>query len=320
MNRRIALLAGTAALCVPAIARAQSVGARPVRMIVPWPPGGATDPVGRLVASRMPETLGQPVVVENISGAGGTIGSERVARAAPDGLTIGLGTNASHAIAPHLHTNLGFDTVTSFSHVSMLCELVSILVVHPDNPARNLSELVEQARRGAHVTFGSAGNGSSNQLAGTIVANRTGVQMLHVPYRGSGPAMADVIAGRITFMFEVAGSLMPHIEAGRLRALATTGATRHRLLPDTPTVAETLPGFELPGWFALFAPAGLAPETLTRLNASVRRVIDDADVAQRIRQMGMDPLSSTPDELRDRVLRDRTFYGPVVQAAGVQAD
>lgn len=319
-SRRTALLLGLSALCAPAVVRAQPGGSRPVRMIIPWPPGGATDPVGRLVASRMPDALGQAVVVENISGAGGTVGSERVARAAADGLTIGLGTNASHAIAPHLHTNLGFDTVAGLSHVSLLCELVSVLVVHPSNPARTLSELVDQARRGEHVTFGSAGNGSSNQLAGTIVANRTGVQMQHVPYRGSGPAMTDVMAGRITFMFEVAGSLMPHIEAGRLRPLATTGATRHRLLPDTPTVAETLPGFELPGWFAVFAPAGLQPETLARLNGAVRRAVEEPEVSARIRQMGMDPLASTSEELRERVLRDRAFYGPIVRAAGVQAD
>lgn len=319
MNRRNVLLTMAASVAAPAIARAQPLG-RPVRLIVPYPPGGATDPVARLVASRLPDFLGQAVMVENISGAGGTIGSERVARAAPDGLTIGLGTNASHSIAPNLHTNLGYDTVTGLSHVSLLCELVSVVIVHPDDPAKNLAELVERARRGDHITFGSAGNGSSNQLAGVVIANRTGVEMQHVPYRGSGPAIADVMAGRITVMFEVIGSLLPHIEAGRLRALATTGRTRHRLLPDVPTVAELLPGFELPGWFALFGPPSIPSDTLARLNAAVRRVIEDPEVAGRIRQMGMDPMASTPEELRDRVLRDREFYKPIVQAAGVQQD
>jgi len=319
MDRRRFLLLTSVALGCPMIARAQTTG-RPIRLIVPYPPGGATDPIARLVAQRMTETLGQPVVVENISGAGGTIGSERVARAAPDGLTIGLGTNASHSIAPNVHTDLSFDTVTGLSHISLLCELASVLVVNASDRAGSLADLIERARRGDHITFGSAGNGSSNQLAGTLLSNRTGVQMQHVPYRGSGPAIADVVAGRITFMFEVTASVLPHIQAGRLRALATTGEARHRLLPDTPTVAETLPGFVLPGWFALFGPAGIPADTLARLNEAVRSAVDDPDMAARIRQMGLDPRSSTPDELKARVLRDREFYAPIVRSSGVQRD
>ena len=314
-GRRSALLLG-AMLAAPATLRAQS---RPVRLIVPYPPGGATDPVARLIAAGLPARLGQTVVVDNIGGAGGTIGSERVARAAPDGTTIGLGTNASHSIAPNL-LNLSFDTVTGLTPISLLCELVSVLVVNPDDPARSVSDLVERARHGEPITFGSAGNGSSNQLGGTLLALRTGVQMQHIPYRGSGPAIADVMARRITFMFEVASSVLPHIEAGRLRALATTGAARHRLLPDTPTMAETLPDFVLPGWFALFGPPGLPPEIHGKLTAAVRNSVDDPETAGRLRQMGLDPLSSTPEDLQARVLRDRTFYAPIVRASGVRQD
>lgn len=320
MIRRRILLA--AALLAPGTPRAQTGPDRPIRLIVPFAPGGATDILSRLLAERLTEGLGQAVVVDNRPGAGGNLGAEAAARAAPDGQTIVMGVVGTHAINPSLFPSIAFDPIRDFTPVSLVATAMNVLVIHPDLPVRSVQELAALARaRPGQLNFGSPGNGSTVQLAGELFKTMTGTDMVHTPYRGAAAAMTDLLAGRIQVMFDNLPSAVPHVRAGRLRALAVTGAQRSAALPELPTIAEAgLPGYEATTWFAIFGPAGLAAPVVARLNRAVHAALDGSVIRARLSELGAEPAPGTPEQLTALIRRDMERWAEVIRLSGARVD
>ena len=307
-------------------AHAQPYPSKPLRWIVPFPPGGSTDGFSRPLAAKLAELLGQPVVVENVGGAGASIGSDRIAKSAPDGYTIGLATTGSHAINPHIYgAKLPHDTVKDFTHITLAVSYVNVLVVNPNVPVRSVAELIAYAKANpGKVTFGSAGNGSSNHLSGEVLKVLTKAPMEHVPYKGSGPAMTDVMAGNITGMFDVLITSIPQINAGRVRALAVTSAKRSPYVPEVPTMDESgVPGYNDAGsdlWFGIVGPAGIPKPIVRKLNEKLIEALRAPDMRQRIRVQAFDLWTSTPEEFTAVLKSDRDKWGKIVRAAGARID
>jgi tripartite-type tricarboxylate transporter receptor subunit TctC len=305
---------------------AQGFPAKPIRWIVPFPPGGSTDGFSRPLAAKLSELLGQPVVVENVGGAGASIGSDRIAKSAPDGYTIGLATTGSHAINPHIYgAKLLHDTVKDFTHITLAVSYVNVLVVNPNVPAKSVGELIAYAKANpGKVSFGSAGNGSSNHLSGEVLKVLSKAPMEHIPYKGSGPAMTDVMAGNITFMFDVLITSIPQMNAGRVRALAVTSAKRSPYVPDVPTMDESgVPGYNEAGsdlWFGIVGPAGIPRPIVQKLNEKLIEALRSPDMRQRIRIQAFDLWTSTPEEFTSVVRADRAKWGKIVRAAGASVD
>jgi len=313
-------------LALPLAAAAQSYPAKPLKWIVPFPPGGSTDGFSRPLAAKLSELLGQPVVVENVGGAGASIGSDRIAKSAPDGYTIGLATTGSHAINPHIYSKkLPHDTLMDFTHITLAVSYVNVLVVHPGVPAKNVGELIAYAKANpGKVTFGSAGNGSSNHLSGEVLKVITKAPMVHVPYKGSGPAMTDVMAGNITGMFDVLITSIPQMQAGRVRALAVTSAKRSPYVPEVPTMDESgVSGYSEAGsdlWFGIVGPAGIPKPIVQKLNAKLIEALRSPDMRQRIRIQAFDVWTSTPEEFSAVLKADHAKWGKIVSAAGAKVD
>ena len=309
-----------------ALCAAQGFPSKPLRWIVPFPPGGSTDGFSRPLAAKLSELLGQPVVVENIGGAGASIGSDRIAKAAPDGYTIGLATTGSHAINPHIYgAKLPHDTIRDFTHIALAVSYVNVLVVNPNVPARTVAELIAYAKANpGKVSFGSAGNGSSNHLSGEVLKVLTKAPMEHIPYKGSGPAMTDVMAGNITFMFDVLITSIPQMNAGRVRALAVTSAKRSPYVPDVPTMDESgVPGYNEAGsdlWFGIVGPAGIPKPIVAKLNEKLIEALRAPDMRQRIRIQAFDLWTSTPEEFTAVLKSDHAKWGKIVRAAGARID
>ena len=304
----------------PARSQAPSQGwpNRQVRIVVPFAAGGATDILARALANRFQAEWPQPVVVENRTGAGGTIGTEAVARSAPDGHVLLLGTSATQAITPHLYPSLSYDTIRDFAPVSMVATVPMVLVVHPSVPARDVAGLVAHAKaRPGQVTFASSGQGAITHLASELFAAKAGIQLTHVPYRGSAPAIADLLAGRVLMMIDHAPTVLPHIRAGGLVALGTAGPERTPMLPEAPTLAAAVPGMEVTSWFGLLAPAGTPAPVLAALNEATRRALTDAEVVARLREQGADAGAGTPAAFATFIDEDRARWGGVVRGAGV---
>ena len=307
-------------------AGAQTYPSKPLRWIVPFPPGGSTDGFSRPLAAKLSELLGQPVVVENIGGAGASIGSDRIAKAAPDGYTIGLATTGSHAINPHIYgAKLPHDTIRDFTHIALAVSYVNVLVVNPGVPAKSVAELIAYAKANpGKVSFGSAGNGSSNHLSGEVLKVLTKAPMEHIPYKGSGPAMTDVMAGNITFMFDVLITSIPQMNAGRVRALAVTSAKRSPYMPEVPTMDESgVPGYNEAGselWFGIVGPAGIPKPIVARLNEKLIEALRAPDMRQRIRIQAFDLWTSTPAEFTAVLKADHAKWGRIVRAAGARID
>jgi len=326
-TRRALLLAGAAsALGARAGAQAPPFPARPLKWIVPFPPGGPTDAFSRPVAAKLAEVLGQPVVCENVPGAGASIGMERVARSAPDGTTIGLATTGTHAINPHLYgARLPHDTSRDFTPLTLCARYVNILIVNPKVPVSSAAELVEYAKANpGTVTFGSAGNGSSNHLSGEALKLVSGAPMQHIPYRGSALALADVMAGNITFMFDALVTGMPPVQAGRVRALAVTSERRSPYASQVPTMAEAgIRGFSEVStdmWFGMVGPAGLPKPVLAKLNETLIRALRSTEVRERVAAQGFELWTSTPDEFAAVIRADRDRWGRIVKASGAKID
>ena len=326
---RIARLAAIASLAMMSFATpalAQDFPNKPLRWIVPFPPGGPTDSFSRPVAQKLSEILGQPVVVENVPGAGASIGMDRVAKSAPDGYTIGLATTGTHSINPHLYgKRLPHDTSRDFTPLTLAVRYVNVLVVNPKLPINTVGELVAYAKANpGKVTFGSAGNGSSNHLSGEALKMVSGAPMQHVPYRGSAPALADVIAGNITFMWDIPITAIPAANAGRVRVIAISSEKRSPFYPSVPTVAETgLNGFTEVGsdlWFGIVGPAGIPKPVVQKLNESLVRAIRSPEIRERMSAVGFEPLTSTPDEFARVIRTDRDRWGPIVKGSGAIVD
>ena len=312
-------------LCIAALcagqALAQAYPTKPVRLVVPFPPGGPTDILGRAIGAKLGELLGQPVIIDNRGGAGGGIGADNIAKSAPDGYSLLLGTTGTHTINPNLYSKLSYDPVKDFAPISLVVRYLNILVVNPKVPAKNVAELIALARqKPGQVTFGSAGNGSSNHLTAEMLASMSGVKMQHIPYKGSGPALNDVIAGQIDFMFDQYSTVGPNIKAGKLRAIGIATRERHALLPDVPTIAETIPGFEVHPWYAMFAPAGTPRTIIDRLNADLVKVMTSPEIRERMATLGWDPVTNTPEQLAAQIKSELAVWADVVKKSGARID
>lgn len=312
------------AMLTPALAGAQpaSYPSRPVRFVVPLPPGGGADLVARTVAERLGKSLGQQVVVDNKPGGGTVIGADFVAHSPPDGHTLLLGTATTHAINASLVKKLPYDPVRDFAPVSLVAVLPLILVVHPALPANSIKELIALARaRPNQIFFASTGNGSSIHLAGEMLKKVAAVQMVHVPYKGAAPALTDLLAGQVQFMFTTIPPALPHVKSGRLKVFAVANAKRSALLPAVPTTAEGgAPGVEASSWNGVLVPAGTPKEIVTRLNAELVEIMKAADVRERLATAGVEPITNTPAEFAAYMEAETARYADVVKASGARVD
>ena len=293
---------------------------RPIRLVVPFAAGGVSDITARVLVSRMNDGLGQRMVVDNRGGAGGMIGTDIVAKATPDGYTLVLASNGTHAVVPHLYKNVPYDPVKDFAPIGMISIAPQILAVNNDVAARSVKELIALAKtKPGLLSYGSSGTGSTGHISGEMLSAMAGVQLTHVPYKSASAAYPDVFSGRVSMLFDNALSMTPHIKAGRLRPLAVTTPTRASALPDIPTMAEAgLPGFSMPLWIALFAPAGTPPAIVARLNKELNRVLATAEVREQMAQQGADVLYGTPADLLAAVKSDLKRVGDIVKSAKIE--
>jgi tripartite-type tricarboxylate transporter receptor subunit TctC len=291
---------------------------RPVRLIVPFPPGGPTDIVARPLAQNLSENLGQQVIVDNRGGAGGNIGAAAVVKSAADGYSLLMGTVGTHAINASLYKKLTFDPVKDFAPVSLVAQAAVVLVVHPSVPAKTLNEFIALAKfKPAQITFGSAGSGSPGHLTGELFKDMAGVDLVHVPYQGSAPAISDLLGGQIHAMFDPIQATLSHVKAGKLRILGVSSSKRSWALPDVPTIAEAgVPGFETTAWWAVFAPAGTPKEIITKLNTEIVKIMRSADMKERLRQLDIEPIGSTPDQLAAFMKTETAKWSRAVKFSG----
>ncbi|AGW90498.1 Bug family tripartite tricarboxylate transporter substrate binding protein [Cupriavidus necator] len=334
LTRRIAprlaphlALASLAALAIAALpakpARAQDGWpAKPITYIVPFAAGGSTDVLGRLIGQRLSQALGQPVVIENRAGAGGNIGTDYVAKAAPDGYTLVGGTISSHAINVSLYPKMPYDPVKNFQPVALIGTLPNVLVVNASSPWKSVQDVIAAAKaRPAGVSFGSSGNGTSQHLSGELFASMAGLKLLHVPFKGSSPAVQALLGNQVDMVFENSIAAMPLIQAGKLRALASTGPRRAPELPDVPTVAESgLKGYEIVSWQAIFAPAGTPMPIVNRLSAEIGKIIHEPEVRNRLVNMGIEPSGAGPAELSAFQKAEVAKWGKLVKSAGIRVE
>ena len=322
LQRRTLMLA-LAATTVPTV-RAQTAPwpNKPIRYIVPFAAGGTTDILARVVGEKLGIALGQTIVVENKAGQGGSAGAAELARAAPDGYTIGGGTISSHAINASLYDKLPYDPVTSFEPITMYVTLPNVLVVHPGVPATNVREMIALLKANpTKYSFGSAGVGTSQHISGELFNTMAGVKMQHIPYRGSGPMIPELLGGTLPVAFDNITTVIQHIKAGKLRALAVTTATRSGVAPDVPTMAESgLAGYELSSWQAVFAPAGTPKAIVERLYAEIGKILKMPDVVKRLNDMGLDISGMPPAELAALIKADVPRLGKVVKDSGATAN
>lgn len=321
--RALAALALTAiGLVLSAAALAQTYPTKPVKIIVPFPPGGPTDIVGRFVAGKLSEALGQAFVVENRAGAGGTIGSETVAQAPADGYTLLYGSTSTLAMAPSLYRKLAYDPRKSFAPISLVSSTPMLIAVNAAVPASTLAQFIALAKdKPASLNYGSAGNATPPHLAAEMFKSLAGVNLVHVPYKGGGPALQAVVGGEVQVFFEGMVSLLPQIKAGRLRALAITGNARDPALPDVPTVVEAgLPAFQVSFWSGLVAPAGTPPEVLTTLNTALRQALASPEARATLTRLGLEPSGSTQAEFSRFIDAEIVRWAGVIQSSGAKLD
>src|SRR5438105_5704167 len=309
-------------LCLAGLAQAQPYPVKPIHFIVPFPPGGGNDTVARAIAQQLGPDLGQPVVIDNRPGAGGSVGAELAAKSPADGYTLFLAGVGSHAVNPNVHAKLSYDPVKDFAPVSLLASAPSVLVVNPAVPARTIAEFTAYARANpGKLNYASNGNGSAAQLAAAMYETMAGVRMVHVPYKGIAPAMTDLMSGEVQLMFGTVVALVPHIQAGKLRALAVTSRKRSALLPDVPSLAESgLPDYEAGSWYGVMAPAGTPREIVERLHGAIARALKQPDVAQRLAAEGAIVIGSTPAEFGAHIKAELARVGNVVRGAGIRIE
>jgi tripartite-type tricarboxylate transporter receptor subunit TctC len=303
------------------VASAQDWPNKPIRWVVPYPPGGGTDVIARIMQNRMSEGLGQPIVIENRGGAGGALGTEVAARSAPDGYTF-LFTLSSHTINPLLY-KLNYDVERDFAPVSLIVSVPQLIAANPASPIKSMSDLVASAKaQPGKLSFASVGNGTPSHIAGELLKLKTGIELLHVPYKGGGPAVTDTIGGQVPLIFVTAPAAMSHVRAGKLRALAVTTLKRSPGAPEIPTVAEALhiPDYEVDSWYAMFAPAGTPPGIIVRVQKEIARVVQLAEVRQKLVEQGGDPVGGPPEQLERVVKAELKKWAEVIQAAKIRVD
>jgi tripartite-type tricarboxylate transporter receptor subunit TctC len=306
-------------LLLPLPSGAQSYPSKPIRVICAFPVGGIADIYGRIIAAKLAESWGQAIVIDNRAGAGGVIAADAVAKAAGDGYTLLMGSIGTHAVNPTLFAKLPYDPVKDFEAISLVLEAEGLLVVHPSVQAQSVPELILLSKK-QPLTFASAGMGSASHLAGELFKSMAGVQMTHVPYKGNVPAITDLLAGQTSMLFATMPTVMPHAKAGKLRALATIGNSRAAATPELPTVGESLKGFEVNNWIALFAPAGTPAEIVRRWNAEVSRIMQSAEIQARLPNEGARFVPQTPEQFAGFVKSEIAKWAPVVKASGARVD
>ena len=316
----IALGLALAAVAVqPAIA--QQYPMRPIRLIVPYPPGGPTDFTARIVGQKLSQFVGQQVVVDNRPGAGTIIGSELVARGAPDGYTLLFGTGGGTFLAPLMLPKVPYDPQKDFAPVAMLVMSPQVLVVHPSVPANSVSELVALAKSKPGVlNFASVGTGTSPHLGGELFQSLSGTKIVHVPYKGTAPAMTDLLAGQVQLMFTSMPTVLAHVKGGKLKLLGTGGTKRSAVIADTPPISDTVPGFELVTWYGVFAPARTPDAIVKRLNAEITKVLSDPESRDRLASQGLEPTIMTPEELKRYTVNDVTRWSRLIKSAGIKGE
>ncbi len=319
---RLFLSLVTCALCLWYCgAVAQQYPTRPIRMIVPYPPGGSTDPTGRAYAAWLSDTLGQQVVVDNRAGAGSTIGHGLGAKATPDGYTILLGTSAGLAVSPALGTKLTYDPVKDFAPIGLGVYAPFLLAIHPSLPTANLKEFIALSKaQPTRINFASPGVGTPNHLGAELLKSLSGFQFVHVPYKGGGPAIIDMIGGRAQAIFGGVPYVGPHAKAGKLRVIAIGHPVRISTWPDTPAIAETVPGFTNTTWYGLLGPAGMPKHAINRINAEMKKAVDNADFVRQLDAIGLLAATNSPAEFGEMIKAEYARWTKVIRAAGITAD
>jgi len=318
------LLCGAAALAMSFASVAGAADAyptKPVTLIVPWAAGGSTDILARVLSEHLTKALGQPVIVDNKPGASGNIGSAMVARAQPDGYTLLIGSMSTHAMNPALMANMPFKGVDDFTPLGLLAYVTNTMVVNPSLPANNVKELIAYAKANpGKLAYASAGPGSTNHLSAVLFEKMAGVEMLHVPYKGGAPAVVDTVAGQTQLLFSAGTQTLPHVKAGKLKLLAVTEARRSPLLPNVPTVGETIPGYELPVWYGAFGPKNMPADLVARLNKEINRVMSLPEVKAKMDSIGVETATSTPQEFGKILRRDADRYGKLIKDLGIKGE
>ncbi|QVQ26692.1 Bug family tripartite tricarboxylate transporter substrate binding protein [Achromobacter deleyi] len=308
------------ALAAPALTHA-AWPEKPITLIVPWAAGGSTDILARVLSEGLTQSLGQPVIVENRSGASGNIGTTFVARAKPDGYTLLVGSMSTHTMNQALYSNMPFDGVKDFTPIAELALVTNTMVVNPSVPASNLKEFIAYVKANPDaVAYASAGQGSTNHLSAALFEKAAGVKMMHIPYRGGAPAVLDTVAGRTQVLFSAGTQTLPHVQTNKLKLLAVTEESRSPFLPDVPTVAETLPGYELSVWYGAFGPAGMPPELTARLNREINLILKRPEVIKKMADMGVLLTETTPEQFGQILARDADKYGKLIKELGITAE
>jgi tripartite-type tricarboxylate transporter receptor subunit TctC len=302
-------------------ALAQAYPAKPIRFVVPWAPGGSTDVLARIIAQKLNESWGQPVLVENRPGASGNLGSDVVAKAAADGYTILVGSMSTHAMNGALYAKMPFKPVDDFAPVAILAYVTNVLVAHPSVKANTVAELIAFARGNpGKLNYASAGSGSTNHLSAALFEKMAGISMTHVPYKGGAPAVVDLVGGQVDVFFTGSTNVLGHVKSGKLKLLGVTESNRAKVLPDLPTVGETLPGYEMAVWYGMFAPAGTPPELVAKLNAEVNRIMQLPDVTARLAPLGAEVVTQGVAEF-GRILRaDEQKWTRIIREVGARAE
>ncbi len=315
------ILLAAGMLASPAVALAQQYPSRPVRLVVPFPPGGPTDIVGRTIAQQLQERWGQPVVVENRPGAGAIIGMDAVAKAAPDGYTLLLGSN-SLALNKSLYSKLPFELERDFAPVILITRIPNVLVVHPSVPATTVAELIALAKaKPGQLNFASVGTGTGPHLFAELFISQAGIQLVHIPYKGTAPAVSDLLAGQVQMLFDSLATALPNIRAGKLRALGVTSASRAQAARELPTLAEAgVSGYEATGWFAIAVTGGTPADIIARLNADLGRALDTAAVRDRLERLGGEVVGGTPEQFAAFIRAEMSKWDKVIRGAGIKAD
>ncbi len=290
-----------------------------ITLIVPWAAGGSTDILARALSEQLTKSLGQPVIVDNRAGASGNIGSNVVAKAKPDGYTLLIGSMSTHAMNPALIPNMPFRGVEDFTPIAQIANVVNTLVINPSVPAKTVKELIAYAKANpGKLAYASAGAGSTNHLSAVLFEKAAGIEMLHVPYKGGAPAVLDTVGDQTKVLFSAGTQTLPHVKAGKLRLLGVTEAKRSALLPDVPTVDETLPGYELGVWYGAFGPAGMSKDLVAKLNTEINKALANPDVRARMDAIGVEIVKATPQEFATVLRRDADRYGKVIRELGIK--